>query len=64
LNISVLTDFVKFRGCRLVEQRFVVEVFNKMLIDIRQLGWVGCVSAFLALGKVGFVSGFACLAMC
>ena len=31
---------------------------NKLLIDIRQPGWVGCVLAFLALCKVGFVSGF------
>jgi len=29
-----------------------------MLIDIRQPGWVGSALAFLALGKVGFVSGF------
>ena len=29
-----------------------------MMIDIRQLGWVGCALAFLALCKVGFVSGF------
>ena len=29
-----------------------------MLIDIRQPGWVGCALAFLALGKVCFVSGF------
>jgi hypothetical protein len=58
LNIFVLTDFVKFRVCRPAEQRFVAEVFNKMLIDIRQPGWVGCALAFLALGKVGFVSGF------
>jgi hypothetical protein len=57
LNLSVLTEFVKFRNCRFVEQRFVVEVFNKMLIGIRQLGWVGCELAFLALCKVGFVSG-------
>lgn len=28
------------------------------MIDIRQLGWVGSVLAFLALGKVGLVSGF------
>jgi len=28
------------------------------MIDIRQPGWVGCGLAFLALGKVGFVSGF------
>ena len=43
---------------QIVEQRFVAEVFNKMLIDIRQQGWVGCALAFLALCKVGFVSGF------
>ena len=30
---------------------------NKLLIDIRQPGWVGCVLAFLALCKVWFVSG-------
>jgi len=29
-----------------------------MLMDIRQPGWVGCALAFLALCKVGFVSGF------
>jgi len=29
-----------------------------MLIDIRQPGWAGCALAFLALCKVGFVSGF------
>ena len=29
-----------------------------MMIDIHQLGWVGCALAFLALCKVGFVSGF------
>jgi hypothetical protein len=29
-----------------------------MMIDIRELGWVGCAMAFLALCKVGFVSGF------
>ena len=29
-----------------------------MRIDIRQPGWVGCALAFLALCKVGFVSGF------
>jgi len=29
-----------------------------MSIDIRPLGWVGCALAFLALCKVGFVSGF------
>jgi hypothetical protein len=29
-----------------------------MMIDIRQPGWVGCALAFLALCKVGFVSGF------
>jgi len=28
------------------------------MIDIRQLGRVGCVLAFLALCKVWFVSGF------
>jgi len=28
------------------------------MIDIRQLGWVGCDMAFLALCKVGFVCGF------
>jgi len=27
-------------------------------MDIRQPGWAGCVLAFLALCKVGFVSGF------
>ena len=27
------------------------------MIDIRQPGWVGCALAFLALCKVGFVSG-------
>jgi hypothetical protein len=53
-----LTNFVKFIECRPVEQRFVAEVFNKMLIDIRQQGLVGCALAFLALGKVSFVSGF------
>jgi hypothetical protein len=58
LNLSVLTDFVKFINCRPAEQRFVAEVFNMMLIDIRQPGWVGCELAFLALGKVGFVFGF------
>ena len=31
------------------------------MIDIRQPGWVGCALAFLALCKVGFVSGFMCL---
>jgi len=30
--------------------------FEQMMIDIRQPGWVGCVLAFLALCKVGFVS--------
>jgi hypothetical protein len=35
-----LTDFVKFKDCRPAEQRFVAEVFNKMLIDIRQAGRV------------------------
>jgi hypothetical protein len=29
-----------------------------MMIDIRQLVWVGCALPFLALCKVGFVSGF------
>jgi len=29
-----------------------------MMIDIRPPGWVGCALAFLALCKVGFVSGF------
>jgi len=29
-----------------------------MLVDIRQPGWVGCALAFLALCKVGFMSGF------
>ena len=29
-----------------------------MMIDIRPLGWAGCALAFLALCKVGFVSGF------
>lgn len=29
-----------------------------MMIDIRQPEWVGSVLAFLALGKVGLVSGF------
>ena len=29
-----------------------------MMIDIRQPGWVDCALAFLALGKVGFVSAF------
>ena len=29
-----------------------------MFIDFRQPGWVGCALAFLALCKVGFVSGF------
>jgi hypothetical protein len=29
-----------------------------MLIDIRQPGWLGSALAFLALCKVGFVSGF------
>jgi hypothetical protein len=57
LIFSVLTEFVKFKDCRPAEQRFVAEVFNNMLIDIRQPGWVGCAFAFLALGKVGFVSG-------
>ena len=33
-------------------------IFKINLIDIRQPGWVGCVLAFLALCKVGFVSGF------
>ncbi len=28
-----------------------------MFIDIRQPGWVGCALVFLALCKVGFVSG-------
>jgi len=54
----LLTDFVKNIFCRFVEQRYFDEVFNMMLIDIRQLGWVGSVLAFLALGKVSFVSGF------
>ena len=31
------------------------------IIDIFQLGWVGCALAFLTLCKVGFVSGFVCL---
>ena len=34
------------------------------LVEFRQPGWVGCVLAFLTLCKVGFVSGFVCLAMC
>jgi hypothetical protein len=54
LNLSVLTDFVKFRDCRPAEQRFVAEVFNKMMIDIRQPGWVGCALAFLALYPDGY----------
>ena len=29
-----------------------------MIMDIRLLGWAGCALAFLALCKVGFVSGF------
>ena len=29
-----------------------------MLIDIRKAGWLGCALVFLALCKVGFVSGF------
>jgi len=29
-----------------------------MMIDIRQPEWAGCALAFLALCKVGFVSGF------
>jgi len=58
LNLSVLTVFVKFKDCHPVEQRFVAEVFNNMLIDIRQPGCEGCALAFLALGKVGFVAGF------
>ena len=28
------------------------------MIDVRPPGWVGCALAFLALCKVGFVSGF------
>jgi hypothetical protein len=41
LNLSVLTDFVKNRNYRPVEQNFVDKVLNKMLIDIRPLdgGW-------------------------
>jgi len=31
--------------------------FRLLLIDIRQPGWEGCVLAFLALCKVGFVFG-------
>jgi len=29
-----------------------------MFIDIRQMGWLACALAFLALCKVGFVAGF------
>ena len=31
---------------------------EQMMIEIRQLGWEGSALAFLALCKVGFVSGF------
>jgi len=34
------------------------------LIDIRQLGWVGCVLAFLALCKVGFCVSALCALQC
>ena len=54
----MLTVFVKFKYSCSVEQVFVAEVFNILLIDIRQPGCVDCALAFLALCKVGFVSGF------
>jgi len=39
-------------------------VSNKLLIDIRQPGWVGCVLAFLALCKVWFCVGVSCALQC
>ena len=59
-----MTNSVKFINCRPVEQKFVAEVFNILLTDIRPLGWVGGALAFLALCKVGFVSGFCVLLQC
>ncbi|MDP9229315.1 MAG: hypothetical protein M3O67_01425, partial [Bacteroidota bacterium] len=54
----VLTEFVKSKGGVLLSKVFIAEVFNKLFINIRLLGWVGCALAFLALCKVSFVSGF------
>jgi hypothetical protein len=33
LNDSILTLFVNSTNCRRVEQRFVAQVFNKMLVS-------------------------------
>jgi hypothetical protein len=60
LNLSVLTDFVKFIDCHPVEQRFVAEVFNMMLIDIPQPEWVGSALAFLALLQALLSVGVLC----
>jgi hypothetical protein len=60
-----LTISVKFIDCRPVEQKFVAEVFNILLIDIRPLGWVGCALAFLALLQGWLCVGVLCaLQMC
>jgi hypothetical protein len=45
-------------GWALVLMKVIVLKCEQMMIDIRQPGWVGCALAFLALCKVGFVSGF------
>ena len=42
----------------LVADSYYWLMFLVMPIEFRRLVWVGCGLAFLALGKVGFVSGF------
>jgi len=55
LKMAVQLWVVGGLGCRV---KIYCSSTLLMMIDIRQPEWVGCVLAFLALCKVGFVSGF------